>query len=225
MFRESQVDGFIITPTEGAETEVNKLIKDRAHLILFDRYFPGLDTNYVVLDNSYGSYMGVKHLVERGYRKIGFVTIDSDQSQMMDRYNGYAKAIKEAGLKPYVKRISFFDEPRVAIHKMETFLNKKDKPDAVFFATNYLGIYGLEAITNLQLKIPDDIGVITFDDHDLFRLFRPSITVIAQPIAEMSKAMINILLDEIATPATSLKTRHMVLRPSLVVRNSTKQPC
>jgi LacI family transcriptional regulator len=225
MFRESQVDGFIITPTEGGETEVNKLMKDRAHLILFDRYFPGLDTNYVVLDNSYGSYIGVQHLVQRGYKKIGFVTIDSDQSQMVDRYNGYAKAIKEAGLKPYVKRISFFDEPAVAIHKMESFLNKKDKPDAVFFATNYLGIYGLEAITNLKLKIPADIGVITFDDHDLFRLFTPSITVIAQPIAEMSKAMINILLDEIAAPARPSATQQMVLRPSLVVRNSTKQAC
>ena len=222
MFRESQVDGFIITPTEGSEKEVSRLMKDKAHLILFDRYFPGLDTNYVVLDNTYGSYIGVKHLVERGYKKIGLVTTDSDQSQMVDRYNGYAKAIKEAGLKPYVKRISYFDEPAVAIKKIEAFLNKKDKPDAVFFATNYLGIYGLEAITQLKLKIPADIGVVTFDDHDLFRLFSPSITVIAQPIADMSKAMINVLLDEIATHSSPAHPRQLVLRPSLVIRNSTK---
>ncbi|MGZ3839195.1 MAG: LacI family DNA-binding transcriptional regulator [Flavisolibacter sp.] len=222
VLRESQVDGFIITPAEGSDNEIKKLIDDKANLILFDRYLPELDTNYVVLDNSYGSYLGVKHLIERGHRKIGFITTNSRQSQMQERLEGYIKAVSEYGLKQYIKKVSFFDESAVIIESISGFLKKNKALDAVFFATNYLGIYGLESISKLNYKIPSDLAVISFDDHDIFRLYTPSISAISQPIAEMSKTLIQILLDQLEQKPGSVKNRKVTFRPTLIIRDSTK---
>lgn len=221
IFRESQVDGFIITPAEGSEKEIKKLIDEKSNLILFDRFFPAIDTNYVVLDNSYGTYIGVKHLIQKGHKKIGFVTTDSRQSQMQERLAGYVKAITENGLKQYVKKVSFFDEASVTIDNICDFLRKKTDLDAIFFATNYLGIYGLQAIKKLELQIPTDLAVISFDDHDIFKLITPSITVIAQPIEEMSKTMIQILLNQLEGKHGAVKNKKAILKPTLIIRQST----
>ena len=221
VFRERQVDGFIITPTEGVEGDIRQLLNDNHSLILFDRFFPDLDTNYVIADNEYGAYSGIKHLITRGYKKIGFVTIDSTQTQMSDRLAGYTRAIDEYGLKSYVKKVSFFDSPEVIIKKISAFLMKPVRLDAVFFATNYLGIHGLEAITNMHLKIPSDIAVVSFDDHDLFRLFSPSVTVVAQPIEEMSNRVIEILLDQLESSSPKSKGKKVSLKPKLIIRKSS----
>lgn len=69
------------------------------------------------------------------------------------------------------------------------------KPDLVFFATNYLGIEGLECIDSLSLKIPKDIAVICFDDHDVFRLYKPSITVVEQSIEQIVNVAMNIMFE------------------------------
>lgn len=220
VFRERQVDGFIITPTEGVEGDIQQLLDDHHKLILFDRYFPGIETNYVVVDNAFGTYSGVKHLIKKGYKKIGFVTLDSMQTQMRDRLSGYEKAMDEFGLKHYIKKVSFFDTPESIIKNISSFLRKPAKLDAVFFATNYLGIHGLEAITNMNIKIPTDIAVVSFDDHDLFRLFTPSITVVAQPIEEMSNKMIEVLLDQLEFSSTA-KLKKNILKPKLIQRQST----
>jgi LacI family transcriptional regulator len=69
-----------------------------------------------------------------------------------------------------------------------------NETDTVFFTTNYLAESGLEAIRNLKLRIPEDLGIVVFDDDKLFRLFNPTITAIAQPIVEISEHVIRLML-------------------------------
>ncbi|MEJ7768683.1 MAG: substrate-binding domain-containing protein [Chitinophagaceae bacterium] len=183
LFQERQVDGFIITPTVGIQSEISSLLKNKSKFILFDRYFPELDTNYVVTDN----YAGVGHLIERGYTKIGIVTLASDQTQMEERLAGYKKALSEKGLPECIKRVKYHDDPESITQDIVRFLKSERQLDALFFATNYIGVYGLQAINSLHLKIPVDLAIVSFDDHDLFRLHSPSITVIAQPVEVMSE--------------------------------------
>ena len=76
--------------------------------MLFDRYFDDLDTNYVVIDNENSTHHGTQHLLSRGYRNIGFITIDVDQIQMKGRLDGYLNAISENKLKSYVLKKSTF---------------------------------------------------------------------------------------------------------------------
>ena len=221
VFRERQIDGYIMTPSEGIEEDITSLINDHCRVILFDRYLPAIKSNYVVVDNHGGTFQAIEHLLEQGYNNIALVTLDSTQTQMQDRLNGYADALEKHGRKRYITKLPFHKNPEKTIGDIITMLSSEKEIDAVFFATNYLAVSGIEAIKRLRLKIPNDIGVIAFDDHDLFRLYTPSITVVSQPIEEMSKKIINILLEQMEEKQVTQPYAQIVLPTSLVIRNST----
>ncbi|MDQ2720005.1 MAG: substrate-binding domain-containing protein [Bacteroidota bacterium] len=222
VFRERKIDAYIIIPTENTENEVNNLLNENARVVLLDRYFPGLSTNYVGVNNSESTYNAICHLIEQGFQRIGFVTLSSAQTQMNERLDGYNRAIDENNLKSYIKKILFDDNNNDHYIKHITkFFQKEKTIDAVFFATNYLGISGLEAIRNLKKKIPSNIGVISFDDHDAFRLYSPAITAIAQPIEEMSEQLINILLEDLDSNNSNKKTKTIILPAKLIIRESS----
>ena len=190
---------------------------------MFDRYFPDLPTNYVVVDNFQSTYNAIVHLIQQGYQRIAFITIKSDQTQMNDRLDGYKKAMKENNLKSCIKKILFQENGHHYIEQITEFLRKEKTLDAIFFATNYLGVSGLQAIKNLNKKIPSDIGVVSFDDHELFRLYSPSITAIVQPIEEIAQQLINILLKDIEKGKEGNELKKIVLPATLIVRESSQR--
>ena len=219
MFKDRHVDGYIITPTEGIKDDIDKLVNEGGSVVLFDRYFEGGTIDYVVLDNFQSTYDAVKHLIDQGFKEIGFITINSLQSQMMERLQGYEKATDDNHLRQYVKEIGFnMDNNNVVAHIVD-FLTRKKKLDAIIFSTNYLCINGLKAIKQMQLAIPGDIAVISFDDHVVFEMYIPTITAIAQPIEAMSEQLMNILLDKLGSPKN---INHKVILPAkLIVRESS----
>ncbi len=221
MFRERHVDGYIMTPPEGIEDDVNSLINAGIPVVFFDRYLADIVVDAVTIDNFSSSYNAVKYLIGTGCKNIGFVTLDSLQTQMQDRLSGYEKAVKEAGLTANVKEIAFGQDPEESVRHIESFLKRQVKLDAVFFATNYLCISGLKAIRTLKLDIPGEISVISFDEHELFELHNPSITTIFQPVDQISDQVINILLNKMKPNAKQKKEQNLVLATEMVVRDST----
>ena len=75
---------------------------------------------------------------------------------------------------------------------------------------------------HLKLDIPKDLAVVCFDDHDLFRLYSPAITAVAQPIEEMSNKIIEVLLENIEKVSERVKCKNFVLPATLIVRPSTR---
>lgn len=225
MFRERHVDGYIITPTIGIEEDINQLIKDKLPFILFDRYVPGVPTNYVGIDNFGSSYQAARHLLSQGFEKIAFVTLESEQTQMQERLEGYEKALALNNKTCLIEKVQFTETSDLMVAHISAFLRVNPDVDAVIFATNYLGIAGLEAIKKLNLKIPAQIGVIAFDDHDLFRLYSPSITSIRQPVADIAEHLLKILLKNLdnALPDKNAKVESVVLSPSLIIRESSQR--
>jgi len=222
-FRDTQVDGYIIAPPPGIEADIKALMDDGFPVVLFDRYFPDLGTHNVVVDNFAGAFQAVQHFQQNGYSNIGFVTLDSRQTQMTDRLNGYIKAIKGTGQAKTILKISYRAEHSVMAGKIRTFLEKNPGLDALLFATNYLAISGLQAITELKLRIPEDIGVIGFDDNTHFSLFSPAITAIAQPVQGISEEIIMDLINCLSGDKNVLSRTTTVLPVSLIVRESAVQ--
>lgn len=222
MFVDRHVDGYIITPSTGIEQDILSLIEHERPVVLFDRFFSDLDTDYVVIDNDKGAYGAVLHLIEQGYQNIGFVTLDSQQSQMKNRLIGYERALKEFNLNPKIKTIPFKAANEFAVSEIASFLSFGSPVDAIFFGTNYLAISGLEAIKQLGMRIPDDLAVIAFDDHDLFRLYSPGISAIAQPVEEIAEQLIQILLEQLDSWTSDTKKQRIVLPTSLIIRDSSR---
>lgn len=225
-FRDTQVDGYIIVPPPGLEDEIQALMDDNLPVVLFDRYFPGLATCNIVVDNFDGVYQAMRHFVKHNYKNIGFVTIDSTQTQMRDRLNGYHHAATENGLTPYVKMVSFDLKPEQEkiTREIKSFLQENPTLDAMLFATNYLAISGLEAIKQSNLTIPNDIAVIGFDDNTHFSLFSPSITAVAQPIREISDHVMQQLMGCLTGNEKTPDKKTIVLQTKLIIRESSQKP-
>ena len=225
MLSQRQVDGYLITPNAGMEEDIRNLLIHKKPVVLMDRYLPGIPAPHVLVDNFAGVVKGMKHLVKKGYKNIGFVTVDLPLIQMEERERGYREIVKtnrNDKSKALVLRLKYNYDKEEAVRLISNFIRRNRKLDALFFATNYLGITGLESIKKAGLRIPDDIAVICFDDHDIFRLYPPGITSIQQPIEEIAKTSVHMLMQQLGKSKPKSKKLQFALAANLIERGSTQ---
>jgi LacI family transcriptional regulator len=220
VLRERNVDGYIISPPPGVEKEINELIKAGLPVVMFDRYLPKVKTDYVVIDNEASAENATRYLIKQGYRNIAFITFSSALTQMKGRMKGYRNALKEEGLKPYVMEIDFTPEEKVMVQGVRDFLTANPKLDAVLFGAIQAGSCGLKAITQLKMKVPQDLAIISFDDHDIFELFSTPVTAIAQPIDKIAHKVISLLLNKLDGD-NAAAPKEIVLKTKLKLRGSS----
>jgi|TARA_B100001059_G_scaffold232422_1_gene270197 LacI family transcriptional regulator len=92
--------------------------------------------------------------------------------------------------------------------------------DAIIFTTNKLGIQGVQAISNMGKRIPEDIAVISFDDTTAYDVAKTSITAIKQPIEQMSKEAVRILMKSIDKSDVEIAPEYVTLDVSFIIRES-----
>jgi LacI family transcriptional regulator len=224
MLLHQQVDGFLITPSKGMDKQIGQLLKMHKPVVLMDRFFPNIQIPHVLVDNFGGVKMGIEHLLGKGYKKIAFVTVDLDQMQMHLREKGYRETLLSHHLgytKKMTLRLPYEQSKEASIQQIYTFLKEHREIDAVFFATNYLGVYGLESIEMMELSIPEDIAVVCFDDHDVFRIVKPGITALEQPIEEIAKTSLEILINAIKGNHLLESDYEVIKLTKLIERGST----
>ena len=223
MLTYQQVDGFLITPSSGMGEDIKSLIAAKKPVVLMDRYFPGMDVPYTLVDNYKGIQEGMAHLFSKGYKSIAFVTVDLEQIQMQERERAYRDAYQQQGLQvneTFILKLPYKQKGEDAIHTIYSFLHNHSSLDAVFFATNYVGIHGLESIRKAGLAIPGDLGVVCFDDHDIFRMYTPGITVIKQPIEAIAQSAILMLLNQLEKRGAKMDNAPFK-KPQIIIRAST----
>lgn len=221
LFKDRHVDGFIIAPSGGLESDIKSLLSDNIPLVLFDRYYKTIETDQVVIDNLNSTYQAVKLLIDQQYKNIAFITLESDQTQMSDRLTGYLDALQESGLAPCVTKIVYAKVEQDAVHEIAALIKSNPQIDALFFGTSYLTLKGLEVLKEMGMSVPRDIGVVSFDDHEVFKLFTPGITAVAQPVAKMSEELVNLLLEQIDNKVEERAKKQIVVPAILHIRSST----
>jgi LacI family transcriptional regulator len=222
MLNHRQMDGFIITPTPGMEEDIMRLTQQKKPLVLIDRYFPDLDSSYVTVDNYKGAYEATRYLVGKGYKRVGLVTIESSQVQMQKRLEGYYGALTDSGVQPseeLVLRLPYDLDKTTAVSLISGYISRY-KPDSLFFTTNYLGVFGLESLRVSGIRIPGEMGMICFDDNDLFRLGSPSVTVVAQPIDLIGREAVTSLLHQLKNKGSDEPLPKLILEPHLIIRET-----
>ncbi|HTE27824.1 LacI family DNA-binding transcriptional regulator [Flavitalea sp.] len=223
---QQQVDGFLITPTEGMCDDIRSLHEQRHPVVLMDRHFPELNIPCVLADNYHGVRDGMDHLIDNGYKNIGFVTVDMDLVQMKRREAAFFDSVNGSGsgrTNDQILRLPVNTSQADSVELITLFLKQNPVLDAVFFATNYLGIAGLESIRNLKLVIPGDLGIVCFDDHDIFRLYTPGITTIKQPTDEIGMNAVRLLIDSITKTDGSHTDKVLEYQATLMVRGSSSK--
>lgn len=219
---QANVDGFIITPTQNLEDKIELLLKLKKPVVLVDRYFPGQGVSHVVMDNYEAAHSATKFLIDKGCKNIAVVNNTSEMIQMTLREDGYRDALKEAGLfnESLVLHMDYHTDEKTRVESVLDFFKGNKNIDAVLFLANYMGLAGLQAFRGMKITIPEDILVISFDDHDSFKLHTPTITVIAQPIEDIAVKSIQLLISQMKDMETfevekCLKKGHLIIRESV----------
>lgn len=221
-FKVRSVDGFIITPTPALESTVVELIEEEFAVLLFDRWIPSIDCSYVVVENEISAFEATTHLIQNGCKNIGFIIVESDQMQMIDRLKGYGNAVESHGLQKNVFMLPFHTiSESVAINKIQEYIQNNNDLDGLFFATNYLAFEGLQALNNLKKRIPEELLVVSFDDHYFFTLFQPNISAIEQPLESIAEKLMEGMLMLLEDDEKSKQDFKVVLPNILHVRESS----
>ncbi|KIC96281.1 LacI family DNA-binding transcriptional regulator [Flavihumibacter solisilvae] len=192
------VDGYLVIPAAGMEEQLSELTSRKRPVVLMDSYFPDTKLPYVLVNNYEGTAAGIKHLIKAGCRNIAFVCNDISLVQMAERRRGFVETMISAKMQvgeDSILATPYMGEKGQVVRSIAAYLKKK-RPDAVMFAANYLGVYGLEAIKKLGWTIPSDIGVVCFDDHELFQINTPEITAVKQPVEDIAQLAVKILMGE-----------------------------
>ncbi|TKB97240.1 LacI family DNA-binding transcriptional regulator [Pedobacter cryotolerans] len=220
LFKSRKVDAYIISPIKGIEEDIQILMNENKPVILFDRNLPQLNTNYVGANHFVASYQAVQSFIKNGKQNIALVTTDIDVQQIIERYDGYKKAIVDYAL-PYqeslVLKIPFNQAEASTIKQIKTLFKNKEV-DAVLFATNYLAISGLKVLKELDKKIDENFSVIGYDDHEAFELHTPSISTIQQPLEEIAETIIRLILAQLAAK-TKIPDQQIIIPAKLIIRN------
>ncbi|MEC5166330.1 LacI family transcriptional regulator [Flavobacterium sp. PL11] len=218
---QANVDGFIITPTEKLDKSIDQLLKMKVPVVLIDRYFLGQDVSHVVMDNYEGAYSATSHIITHGRKNIAVINNDSGMIQMQLRENGYIDAMKNSGIynELLTLHLDYHSSEEQKIEKIVRFFESNKTIDGVLFLANYMGLAGLQAFQKLGLTLPHDLSVISFDDHDSFRLHSPPITVMEQPINDIAVKTVQLLMSQMQSENNYIVEK-VLQKGKLVIRNS-----
>lgn len=177
-------------------------------------------------DNYGGGRSAVEHLIGRGRRKIAHITGRLDVYGAQRRVDGYRDALRDAGHKAdddLLEPGDFTEEG--GRRAMETLLSRCPDLDAVFAGSDVMAAGARQILRKQGRRIPDDVALVGYDDSAIARHMDPPLTSVRQPIEEMGRRMIDLLITEIADrrpPAShDVERRQMVLATELVARTSS----
>ncbi|WP_153796103.1 LacI family DNA-binding transcriptional regulator [Foetidibacter luteolus] len=222
-----QVDGIIISPADGTESQVKKLQQAGMPYVLVDRYFSAIPSNSVTINNFEISRQAVNHLAEEGYHNIAMIAFDSGFEHMNDRVAGFLQAMKDKGLPvgpASIVKVTFSDMQSGEDNAIFKLLNKKNRPDGLFFANNVIGSKALNIINQLKISIPSEIGLVCFDEREAFDYFYAPLSYIQQDLKEMGEKSLDLLFTQlkgnVSQPASIVVGAKLVIRQSSVLQGA-----
>ncbi|MDZ4763180.1 MAG: LacI family DNA-binding transcriptional regulator [Chloroflexota bacterium] len=218
IIRNRIADGLIIASISGDDPLIDRLIKAIPYFVMVERPLYHEDAiSYVTADNLRGGQIATEHLINLGYRRIAHITGHLNISDGQDRLVGYRRALERAGIpfNPDLVHLGRFSYD-AGYHSMKALL--EHHPDAVFVSSDTAALGAMRAIQDAGLRIPDDIGVVVFDDLDVAVRATPALTTIRQPVQKKGEAAFALLLDLING---AIQSPHQIILPvQLVIRQS-----
>ncbi len=216
-----QIDGLIIAPTGVRCASLLALATSGVPVVQLDRSSPGLVAPLVGVNNEEGAYQAIRYLIGLGHRRIAcLINLDVISTQS-ERLKGWEQALQEAGL-PVDEALIVRADPRFygvlpgaagslslvepaaqrqkmpsAYEVLQGLLKLPQRPSAIFVASNQLTLGTLYAFRECGLRCPEEISLISFDDHDWAPLFSPPLTVVRQPTYQLGQAAAQLLMQMI----------------------------
>lgn len=219
----ARTDGVLVISMPVKNHQVERFLNNNVPLVLIDSQHPRL--NRVTVDDELGGKMAAEYLINLGHRKIGFISSYLENpfqfSSTLARYNGYQKALKDAGIPVLQSYQRQGEHGREYAHEMALdLLSQPDPPTAIFASSDTKAIGVLDAAKELGIKVPEQLSVMGYDDiRDAEYM---NLTTIHQPLFDSGLEAGRKLLNLVHTPASS--PVEIILPLRLVERETTAPP-
>lgn len=211
LFKAKQVDGIILAPTKISKKETERLIKEEYPLVLFDRYFHDLNTNYIIIDNEESSYKLVSHLLEKGFRKIAVITTNPHLRTLNMRREGYAQALMEAGVGVDFNlygEVAYANYEENLFGVLDHIFEKVPDVDGFFFTTHILALEAFNYFFEKGIDINSGrYGLACIHDVPSFKVLAPKMSIARMPIESIGKNAVRMLLKAIEGKITQKKVQ------------------
>lgn len=218
---EHRVDGAILTSPllDGTDALTGRGL-DRVPLVTVNRQMQGHRLDAVHLDNVTAGRLAAEHFLALGHREIGFVGGLSSASTNRDRLVGVRQAMADAGVELPADRVLDGSFTRDSGYRLtQILLAAAARPTALICADDLVALGAIDAVLDAGSAVPDDVAVIGFDDIPAASLRQVALTTVRQPIGEMGRRAVGLLMDRIRRgPAAD--PVEIVLRPELIVRRT-----
>jgi LacI family transcriptional regulator len=223
LMRGATAGAVVILPEETTE-EFEQALSDRYPFVVVDPLLPlGDRIPTVSVAHESGVDQAMRHLLTLGHRRIAAITGPPGWLATEDRRRAYHAALTAAGIHPepaFEVASDFQVEP--GVQAAATLLDLPEPPTAIFAFNDSIAFGVLRAARGRGLHVPEDLSVVGFDDIEPATLVTPALTTVRQPLSEMGRTAINVLVRLLERRGS--ETPHIELATRLVVRESTAPP-
>jgi len=222
---ESLVDGFIISvSSETKSFEHFKKIQERnIPMVVFDRVTPDLIAPSVRLDNENAGFVATEHLLEQGYKRIAILAGPKNLGISNSRMDGYLNALKKYNIKRDNDLIIHCDfNQDYAFFATQELLAMKKRPDAIFTISDRMAIGAMLAIKQKGLRMPEDIGLVGFNNEPVVSVVTPQISSVDMSSFELGKAAAKLFIETMHHNE-DMNNVEQILKPKLFIRESSQK--
>jgi LacI family transcriptional regulator len=221
------IDGVILpAPLCDSEESLKAVRQTGLAAVLVASGRPAADLSAISINNFEASRAMTRYLLELGHRRIGFINGHPNQTATGQRFKGYVDAMTEAGLSVDADQVAqgYFTY-RSGLDAAEKLLESYG-PTAIFASNDDMAAATMAVAHRRGLEVPGDLAVAGFDDTPLATTVWPELTTVRQPIADMAKEAVRLLVEQIRIRRTSAEPQlvHKMLKFTLVKRDSSAPP-
>jgi LacI family transcriptional regulator len=217
-------DGALIVLPEESSEELEGLLEQGYSFVVVDPLMPLAERiPSVSAAHTTGAHQAMRHLLGLGHRRIGAITGPPGWVATEDRRRGYHAALAAAGILPRPELEAEADfEIGGGLKAARYLLDLAEPPTAIFAFNDNLAIGAIQAARERDLRVPEDLSVVGFDDVEHATIVSPALTTVRQPLAEMGRTAVNLLIRLLERQR--FETLRVELATRLVVRESTGPP-
>ena len=216
--------GIILLATEMHDRDFLPFHSLQVPLIVLDRYFPEFDYDCVVINNIYGAKRAVRHLIEKGHTRIGYLHSNVEIRNFRERYEGYLKGMRLLNRPDFEKSFIVPISPvaEEASKDMDLYLSRDPQLPTAFFADNdNIASSCMISLQKAGYRVPEDISIIGFDDMPICKMLRPALSTMSVAKAQLGACAVDFLIRRI-NGQTDV-TYKLELKPHLIERDSVQE--
>lgn len=217
------VDGIILMPFNIDKERINNALSKDIPVILIDRAINGIDCDVVLVDNLNASYSAIEHLINKGHRRIGIISGPEKIYTAKERLKGYYRVLEDYNIKLEEELVKHGDyEIESGFVLLSELLDSGNPPTAIYVTNYEMTLGAIMALNDRNMKVPEELSFIGFDNIELAKVVKPALSVVVQPMQEIGETAAMLLIKRLKGDKTNYPVMYR-LKTNLLINESVKE--